>query len=45
MPLAIAERFNQGVGGYYPLAFLLIVVTVLAIVLTSIRRKKKVDAQ
>jgi sulfate transport system permease protein len=44
MPLAIAERFNQGVGGYYPLAFVLIVVTVLAIVLTSIRRKKKVDA-
>jgi sulfate transport system permease protein len=44
MPLVIAERFGQGVGGYYPLAFVLIVVTILAIVLTSVRRKKKVIA-
>jgi sulfate transport system permease protein len=40
VPLVIAERFEQSEGGYYPLAFLLIVVTILAIVLASIRRKK-----
>jgi sulfate/thiosulfate transport system permease protein len=40
VPLAIAEQYEQNDGNYYPLAFLLIVVTVLAIVLASIRRKK-----
>jgi sulfate transport system permease protein len=40
VPLVIAERFEQSEGGYYPLAFLLILVTILAIVVASIRRKK-----
>lgn len=41
VPLVIAERFEQSEGGYYPLAFLLIVVTVAAIAVASIRRKKE----
>jgi sulfate transport system permease protein len=39
MPLVIAERFEQNEGGYYPLAFVLITVTVATILLASIRRK------
>jgi sulfate transport system permease protein len=39
MPLVIAERFEQNEGGYYPLAFVLIAVTVGTILLASIRRK------
>jgi sulfate transport system permease protein len=40
VPLVIAERFEQNEGGYYPLAFVLIVATVVAILLASIRRKR-----
>ena len=40
-PLVIAERFEQGEQGYYQLAFVLIVVTVLAIVVVSLKRKKE----
>jgi sulfate transport system permease protein len=40
-PLAIAERFDQHEGGYYQLAFVLIVITVAAIVIASLRRKSK----
>lgn len=40
-PLVIAERFEQGEQGYYQLAFVLIVVTVLAIVGVSLRRMKE----
>lgn len=40
-PLAIAERFEQHEHGYYQLAFVLIVITVAAIVIASLRRKSK----
>lgn len=40
-PLVIAERFEQGEQGYYQLAFVLILVTVLAIVVVGLKRKEK----
>lgn len=46
-PLVIAERFEQGEQGeqgYYQLAFVLIVITVLAIVVVSLRRTKETAA-
>ena len=44
-PLVIAERFQQNAGGYYQIAFVLIVITVAAIVLASIRRKAKEEVR
>lgn len=41
VPLVIAERFEQGDQGYYQLAFVLILITVLAIVVVSLKRKKE----
>lgn len=41
VPLVIGERVTLLQGGYYPLAFVLIVVTVGAIVVVSLRRKKE----
>jgi sulfate transport system permease protein len=40
-PLVIAERFEQGEQGYYQLAFVLIVITVLAIVVVGLKRKEQ----
>jgi sulfate transport system permease protein len=39
-PLLIGDRFEQREQGYYPMAFVLIVITVGAMFLASIRRKK-----
>jgi sulfate transport system permease protein len=44
VPLVIAERFEQNEQGYYQLAFVLILITVLAIVVVSLRRKKETAA-
>lgn len=39
-PLLIGDRFEQREGGYYQMAFVLIVITVGAMFIASIRRKK-----
>lgn len=41
VPLVIGDRVTQLEGGYYPLAFVLILITVAAIVVVGLRRKKE----